>query len=103
MQYFRRLDLNCPVCGARKSIEYRYSPATKETESRCTVCRSNWIDSKRMGEKAIRQEYRHKVENDYYSKNRRDRPKKNPPINADPTDPEIREMLRRLDDIGATK
>ena len=95
MQYFRPIKLNCPVCGAKNSLEYRYTPATQETEGRCTICHSNWIDKRRLGEKAVKDEYRRNVENEFYARNRRDRPKNN----KSPQDPEIKELLTRLDHI----
>ena len=72
---YTRLD--CPVCGARASIKFRYLPSINETESWCTVCRSNWVEDGMLTDKDIRNEYNRNVSNDFYSKARKDRPKRN--------------------------
>ena len=91
----RRLDLACPICGSRNAIEYRYTEDM--TECSCIICHSNWTDKGRLGEKAIRAEYRRNVYDEDFIR-KRNKPVK--PRPAQDTNPDIKVMIDRLNRIG---
>ena len=67
------------------------------TECSCIICHSNWTDKGRLGEKAIRAEYRRNVYDEDFIR-KRNKPVK--PRPAQDTNPDIKVMIDRLNRIG---